>query len=53
MLKANKPNSMKAPPEPALVRLTPTCVEMLVERYARFLVETEKGFTTALSPSHL
>ena len=31
--------TMKAPAEPGLVRLTPTGVKMLVERYVRFVVE--------------
>jgi hypothetical protein len=37
------PDAMKAPAVPVLVRLMPTCVEMLLERYARFVVETENG----------
>ncbi|MGO9048962.1 MAG: hypothetical protein ACLQFW_19120 [Xanthobacteraceae bacterium] len=56
---------MDAPAEPALARLTPTRVEMLVEHYVRFLVETKNGlyygalpgaFVTALmqySPSRI
>ena len=57
--------TMKAPAEPGLVRLTSTSVEMLVERYVRFLVEKKNAryfgalppaFVTALmefSPSHI
>jgi hypothetical protein len=56
---------MKAPAEPGLVRLSSTGVEMLVERYVRFLVEKKNAryfgalpsaFVTALielSPSHI
>ena len=35
--------AMKAPAEPGLVRLTPIGVEMLVERYVRWIVEKEKS----------
>ena len=34
--------TMKAPAEPGLVRLTTTGVEMLVERYVRFVVEKKE-----------
>jgi hypothetical protein len=37
------PEAIKAPAEPVLVRLTLTCVEMLLEHHARFVVETENG----------
>jgi hypothetical protein len=31
--------TMKAPPEPVLVQLTPTCIELLLENYVRWLVQ--------------
>ena len=41
--------AMKAPAEPVLVRLTPVCVEMLVERYVRWIVTKEnKSYFGAL-----
>jgi hypothetical protein len=36
---ARDAEAMKAPPEPVLVKLTPTAVEMLMERYIRWVVE--------------
>jgi hypothetical protein len=41
---------MKAPAEPGLVQLTPVGVELLVERYVRFLVETDKKSYFAALP---
>ena len=40
---------MKAPPEPGLVQLTPTCIELLIERRIRWSVQTErKSYYAAL-----
>jgi hypothetical protein len=40
---------MKAPPEPVLVKLTPTNAEMLVERYVRWsVVKSKKSYFGAL-----
>ena len=36
---ANDTEKMKAPPEPVLVKLTPTCIEMLLENYVRWDVQ--------------
>ena len=39
---AEDTEAMKAPAEPGLVQLTPICVELLIERYVRWLVEKEE-----------
>ena len=39
---APEAEAMTAPPEPVLVKLSPTCVGLLVERKVRWLVETPK-----------
>ncbi|MGE3784527.1 MAG: hypothetical protein AB7H71_17535, partial [Alphaproteobacteria bacterium] len=45
---------MKAPAEPSLVRLTPVRVELLLEQYVRWLVETDtKSYFGALPRSHI
>ncbi len=41
---------MKAPAEPGLVRLTPTCTELLLERYIGWTVETDKKCYFAALP---
>jgi hypothetical protein len=47
-------NAIKAPAEPALVRLTPVAVNMLIERYVRWLVVTkQKEYFGQLPPSHI
>jgi hypothetical protein len=38
------PEAMKAPAEPGLVRLTPTLVELLLERYVRWSVQSATSF---------
>ena len=40
---ADDAETMKAPAEPGLVQLTPTGVEMLVERYVRWAVEKKNS----------
>jgi hypothetical protein len=45
---------IKAPAEPALVRLTPVAVNMLIERYVHWLVVTkQKEYFGQLPPSHI
>ena len=41
---------MKAPAEPGLVRLTPVCVELLIERYVAWLAERNKKSYFAALP---
>jgi hypothetical protein len=43
-------DAMKAPAEPTLVQLTPTAVEMLIERYVRWLAVKGKTMYSAAQP---
>jgi hypothetical protein len=51
---ADASDVMKAPAEPGLVRLTPVAVNMLIERYVRWLVVTKyKEYFGQLPKSHV